>query len=112
MGLVRSYRLRLERKRWLIRAFRKRRELKAVVNRTHQIQADDILLVCTVWNEQPRLAYFLKYYRNLGIRHFLFIDNGSDDGTGAYLERQSDVSLWRTEASYKRSRFGMDWVNW
>ena len=36
---------------------------------------------------------------------------GSDDGSREYLTDQPDVSLWTTTASYKASRFGMDWIN-
>ena len=112
MGVLQSYRLRLQRKRWRIRAFRKRRELKAVQNRTDQIQSDDILLFATLRNERIRLPYFLKYYRDLGVNQFVFIDNGSDDGSREYLAEQSDVSLWESKSSYRRARFGADWLNW
>lgn len=112
MGLVQSYRLRLQRKRWRIRAFRKRRELKQIVNRTNQIKPDDILLFCTQRNEKIRLPYFLDYYRKMGVGHFFFVDNDSEDGSADYLADQPDVSLWGTRASYKRSRFGVDWLNW
>ena len=63
-------------------------------------------------NERLRLPYFLDYYRKLGVDHFLIIDNGSDDGTGDYLARQTDVSVWHTARSYQASRFGVDWQNW
>ncbi|MGB8622281.1 MAG: glycosyltransferase family 2 protein [Paracoccaceae bacterium] len=112
MGAISSYRLRLQRKRWRIRAFRKRRELKSVSDRTGLIGADDVLAFTTLRNERARLPYFFKYYRALGIGHFLMVDNGSDDGTREYLEQQPDVSLWTTTKSYKRSRFGADWLNW
>lgn len=112
MSALTTYRLRLQRKRWRIRAFRKRRELKPVVDRTEAINGPDVLLFCTQRNELVRLPYFLKYYRELGIRHFLFVDNGSDDGSREYLADQPDVSVWATNKSYKRARFGMDWMNW
>ncbi|MGR3529611.1 MAG: glycosyltransferase family 2 protein [Sulfitobacter sp.] len=112
MGLIRSYRLRLQRKRWRIRAFRKRRELKQVVDQTRLIRPDDILLYCTQRNEKIRLPYFLDYYRKMGVGHFFFVDNGSADGSLEYLSEQPDVSVWTTRASYRRSRFGADWLNW
>ncbi|HBV56264.1 MAG TPA: glycosyl transferase family 2, partial [Rhodobacteraceae bacterium] len=112
MGFWRTYRLRLQRKRWLIRAFRKRRELKAIVNRTAAIKPGDILLFCTQRNEHVRHPYFLKYYRDMGVNHFLIVDNDSTDGSLDYLADQPDVSVWHTKASYKRSRFGVDWLNW
>lgn len=112
MGALQSYRLRLQRKRWLIRAFRKRRELKTVIDRTAQIRPGDILLFSTQRNEQIRLPFFLNYYREMGINHFLIVDNDSDDGSVDYLVDQPDVSVWHTRKSYKRSRFGVDWLNW
>ena len=104
--------LRLARKRWRIRAFRKRRELRPVIDRTDLIKGDHILVFTTFRNERVRLPFFLKYYRDLGVNHFLMVDNDSDDGGAEYLAEQLDVSLWTTPASYKRSRFGVDWLNW
>jgi hypothetical protein len=112
LGAWQSYRLRLQRKRWRFRAFRKRRELSRVANRTDKIREDDILMFCTLRNEKVRLPYFLNYYREMGVNHFLFVDNDSTDGSLDYLAEQSDVSVWHTRASYKRSRFGVDWLNW
>ncbi len=111
MGILGSYRLRLKRKRLLWRAFRKRRELTPVRDRTDRISPGMILLFCTIRNERIRLRHFLDYYRRLGVGHFLFIDNGSTDGTGEALQDEADVSLWRSEKSYKRARFGTDWMN-
>ncbi|WP_082005680.1 glycosyltransferase family 2 protein [Halocynthiibacter namhaensis] len=112
MGVLRTYRLRIRRRRKLIRAIRKRRELKSVSNRTKYVKPNDVLLFCTLRNEHHRLEYFLKYYREKGVRHFFFVDNNSTDGSREYLAQQDDVSLWTTSASYKDSNFGMDWVNW
>lgn len=95
-----------------MRALRKRRELTAVVDRTETIKPNDILVMSTLRNERVRLPYFLDYYRAQGVGHFLMIDNDSEDGSRDYLAEQPDVSLWTTSASYKRARFGVDWVNW
>ncbi|OIQ07279.1 MAG: glycosyl transferase family 2 [Rhodobacteraceae bacterium CG2_30_10_405] len=103
--------MRLERQRCRFRAMRKRRELTPVVSRVSAIRPSDILLFSTLRNERVRLPYFLKYYREMGINHFLIVDNGSDDGSREYLAPQDDVSLWTTERSYKRARFGADWLN-
>jgi len=63
-------------------------------------------------NEMPRQPYFLKYCRDMGVRHCLMVNNGSDDGAAAYLEQQSDVSLWSTDHSYRDAHFGADWLNY
>jgi len=112
VGLWDSYRMRLRRKRRLIRAVRKSHELKPLQDNTGAIRPNDHLLVATMRNEQIRLPYFLEYYRNLGVDHFLFVDNASQDGTVEYLRGMTDVSLWRTSASYKKAGFGIDWMNY
>ena len=112
MGIATSYRLRWRRKRRRFRAWRKRDELSVVADRTGKIGPDQVLAFTVLRNEMVRLPYFLSYYRDLGVSHFLMVDNGSTDGSGAYLAEQHDVSVWRTEASYRRARFGMDWMNW
>lgn len=109
--VIDTYLLRLQRRRRRIRAVRKQRELNVVKHRNKDIQKTDVLLFATVHNERHRLPYFLDYYRGLGINHFFFIDNNSDDGSGEYMQQQPDVSLWHTDGSYKRANFGMDWIN-
>lgn len=111
MGIVDSYKLRLRRKRWHLRAFRRRHDLRPVVDRTSDLRRPDILLFCTLRNERVRLPWFLDFYRKIGIGHFFFVDNDSGDGSREYLAQQPDVSLWTTKASYARSKFGVDWLN-
>ncbi len=112
MSLLDSYRMRLRRKRRLLRCLRKRRELKPAQNNTVAIGPDDVLLMSVIRNERARLPYFLEYYRGLGVRHFLFVDNDSDDGSAEYLAQHGDVSVWHTQASYRKSTYGVDWVNY
>jgi hypothetical protein len=110
MRLIQMYRLRLRRKRLLLRAYAKRRQLQVVADRTAGWRPAPILLFVTVRNERIRLPYFLEYYRKLGVDHFLIIDNGSEDGSRDYLAAQPDVSLWVTRAGYRQARYGMDWL--
>jgi hypothetical protein len=105
-----AYRLRWKRRRLLARAFRKRRQLTSVLDRTDRITSHAILCFSTVRNESIRLPYFLDHHRKLGVDHFLFVDNQSTDGTAEYLLEQPDVSLWTTPDSYRLSRFGVDWL--
>ena len=104
--------MRKERRRRQLRAFIKRRELTSVVDRTTQIAPTDLLVFSTLRNENIRLPYFLRYYREMGVKHFLFVDNDSDDGSREYLAQQEDCSVWTTKGSYKASKFGIDWLNW
>ena len=84
----------------------------AVSNRAKRIKPDDIIIFSTMRNERIRLPYFLQYYRDLGVNHFVIVDNDSDDGSREFMAEQPDVSLWGTSHSYKTARFGADWLNW
>ncbi|MBO9446029.1 glycosyltransferase family 2 protein [Ruegeria sp. R14_0] len=106
------YRLRLKRRRLLWRSFRSRHQLSCLVDRTQSIGRNDILAFTTLRNEITRLPWFLHHYRALGVDHFLIVDNGSDDGSVAYLNDQPDVSVWQTRDSYRGSRYGLDWLTW
>lgn len=111
MKAIEQYGLRVQRKRLRARAWRKGRQLDGVVDRTYAIQPQDILCFVTLRNERTRLPYFLRYYRDRGVKHFLFVDNASTDRSREYLMEQPDCSVWTTEDSYKSARFGMDWMN-
>ncbi|WP_435230533.1 glycosyltransferase family 2 protein [Pseudopelagicola sp. nBUS_20] len=112
MGVLQSYRLRVRRRTRLVRAIRKRRELHSIADRTKRIKPNDLLLFSTQRNEQVRLPFFLQYYREKGVSHFFIVDNDSSDGSMEYLAEQPDVSVWHTRHSYKKSKYGVDWLNW
>lgn len=107
-----AYRQRLRRRALRWRAFRARHQLRLVQDNRRAITRDDILLVCVFRNEALRLPWFLEYYRQRGVNHFLLVDNDSEDGSAELLRGAADVTLWHSTASYRASRFGMDWANW
>lgn len=76
-----------------------------------ELRAAKHVLICVARDEGSRLAFFLDYHRKLGIEQFIFIDNGSSDGSIEFLKSQDDVSLLLAKGSYKAARFGNDWVN-
>ncbi len=86
------------------------RQLKHVVKRPNAKQAK-FPLFCCLRNEMHRMPYFIKYYRNMGVDHFFFIDNDSDDGFLEYIKDQEDCSVWHSKHSYRASNFGMWWCN-
>lgn len=107
-----AYKLRMRRRRLLLRAWRKRKQIKQHSFKAPTFAPQDVLAFTTLRNEAHRLPYFLSHHRTLGVTHFFIVDNNSDDGSFDYLMDQPDVSVWRTESSYKLSRFGMDWLTW
>jgi len=86
--------------------------LRCVQNNTHNIKKQDILLFVTLRNEAFRMEHFFSYYRRLGVNHFFLVDNGSTDNFNELIKDQSDCSVWHTTASYKKSNFGMHWLNY
>jgi glycosyltransferase involved in cell wall biosynthesis len=111
-GIARAFEMRIRRQVLLWWKFCARREIKVCANRTSQIGKNSILGFLTLRNEISRLPHFFDHHRKLGVDHFIVVDNGSDDGSREWLEAQVDVSLWTTQASYKASRFGMNWLGW
>ncbi len=105
-----AYKLRWNRRKLLARSWRKGLQLSPVQNRTPRISRDDILCFACVRNEEARLPFWLDHHRALGVRHFLIVANDCSDQTVPFLSDQPDVSLWQTDASYRKSRFGMDWL--
>lgn len=66
-----------------------------------RVRPTECLLVCLVHNGAEHIDSFLRHYRALGVRHFFFIDNGSDDGTLALLERERDVTTYASSLPHK-----------
>lgn len=93
------------------RAARSFGRLTPVHDRTHLIKPGARLLMTMGRDENTRIPYFLEYYRELGIDHFLFVDNESEQPMADLLANEQDVSLWHTTEAYADTRFGVDWMN-
>lgn len=63
--------------------------------------SDEFIVVCLVKNGAEYLPSFLRHYRLLGARHFIFIDNGSTDGSIEMFKQQPDVTLYSTTLSHR-----------
>lgn len=86
-------------------------ELSRLDDRPLEPFGDEIRLFTVVRDELPRLPWFLDYYRALGVDRFIFVDNGSIDGTREFLSEQADVHLFHTTTPYTEGMCGMVWVN-
>lgn len=53
------------------------------------------IAISVVRDENERLPDFLRHYREAGIEKFVFLDNGSSDGTAEFLAEQPDTDLYR-----------------
>ena len=66
------------------------------------------IVVCTQKDNYIYLRKFLPYYRELGVKHFIFIDNNSSEESFHFLEGQDDVTLFKAPYPFK----GMKKVGW
>ena len=73
------------------------------------IQANSTVAIAVVRNEMSILEHWLEYYRSIGIRCFIIVDNCSGDGTREFLLSQSDVVLYSSDTQYKHSHYGVAW---
>lgn len=87
------------------------RDLHKSQDNLKKIGPKDIILFTCLRNEKLRMPFFVDYYRRLGVKHFIVVDNGSTDGFQEWAREQPDMSVWHTQASYKASNFGMLWLN-
>lgn len=77
-----------------------------------EIDKNSIILLGVFRDEDILLEYFIKYYKKIGITHFIMIDNGSQDGSFEYLLNiDANIMLFQTFDSYSDSHFGTDWIN-
>jgi len=66
------------------------------------------IIVCQ--NEFSYLEQSLEHHRSIGIEHFIYIDNGSNDGSLEFMLSQQDISVFITTQPYKDHRFGVSWI--
>lgn len=70
-----------------------------------------VVAFSVVYNGMDYLVAYFDHYRALGIKSFVFIDNGSLDGTRAYLALQPDVILYEHAGSFRAAAHGVAWIN-
>jgi Glycosyl transferase family 2 len=76
-----------------------------------ELDGKKLIAVFTAHNEAERIPYFLDYYRQQGVQHFLAIDNNSTDHTKKLLADQKDVTYFFTPSSYVESKAGRLWTS-
>ena len=74
-----------------------------------EVNEAPVAVVSCLRNERFMLPRFLEHYRALGVRGFLMVDNGSDDGSFDYLAAQPDVALFSVDTPYSESQYGVAW---
>jgi Glycosyl transferase family 2 len=63
---------------------------------------DELLVISVVRNGELYINSFMDHYRSMGVRHFVFLDNGSTDRTLQLLCAQDRVTVLQTDAPYHK----------
>lgn len=72
--------------------------------------AENPIVISVIRNENERLPDFLRHYRQAGTEKFVFLDNGSTDGTKEYLVSQPDIDLYYCDREFNwMKKHG--WIN-
>jgi len=70
----------------------------------------EIRLFAVLRNESLRLPHFLKYYENLGVDRFFFVDNNSTDNSKDIILKNSNSHLYFTQDSYQNHWFWIEYL--
>lgn len=61
----------------------------------------EVALICLLKDGAYYLPHMLDHHRAIGVRHFVFIDNGSADATRATLAAEPDVTVYENTLPVK-----------
>ena len=61
-----------------------------------ELSSDSVILICCVYNDARRIKKVYEHHKTIGVSHFVFVDNMSDDGTTQWLLSQ-DVDVYQTD---------------
>ena len=83
-----------------VRSFPRFGEALEVVSGNPEAGATGLAVFAVIRDEMFFLPAFLEHHRRLGVRQFLVLDDGSSDGSAAYIAAQADCVLLRSPLSY------------
>src|SRR5215212_2846729 len=68
---------------------------------------DELVVVCLVRDGRPYLKSFVEHYFSLGVKHIVFLDNGSVDGTVSAALSYDNVTILQTDLPFKEHKNSM-----
>ncbi len=69
--------------------------------------SDELVVVCLVRNGRQYVKSFIDHYLSLGVKHIVFLDNGSEDGTVTIARDYERVTVIQTKLPFKKYEFVM-----
>jgi hypothetical protein len=71
------------------------------------VRDDELVVLTQVRDSRPYLKAFVDHYSSMGVKHMIFLDNGSTDGTVESLKSYDNVTVLRTTLPYKTHNVAM-----
>lgn len=68
---------------------------------------DELVVVCVVRDGRPYIKSFIDHYLSLGVKHIVFLDNGSHDDTVAVARDHERVTILQTKLPFKKYELAM-----
>ena len=68
---------------------------------------DELVVVCLARDGRPYIKAFIDHYLSLGVKHIVFLDNDSGDGTVDVAREYERVSVIQSKLSFKKYEFAM-----
>jgi hypothetical protein len=63
---------------------------------------EELIVICVVRNGEIYVNSFIEYYFKLGVKHIVFLDNGSTDNTVELASRYDNVTILKTDLPYSK----------
>jgi len=76
------------------------------------LQKANVPVICFVNDDLLNIPSFLKYYRNLGVEQFAFIDYSNTNDTIQYLTEQKDVSVFKSSEPWHSKKHKTKIINY
>jgi Glycosyl transferase family 2 len=70
-------------------------------------ETDELVVLCLVRNGRPYVRSFMEHYASMAVKHAVFLDNGSTDGTVEALKGYDNVTVLRAMLPFKRHQMLM-----
>jgi glycosyltransferase involved in cell wall biosynthesis len=71
------------------------------------IEPDELVVLCLARDGRPYVRSFVEHYASMGVKHLVFLDNGSTDGTVEALQKYDDVTVLRTRLPFRNYQLYM-----
>src|SRR5215218_9388839 len=71
------------------------------------IEPDELVVLCVARDGRPYVRSFVEHYASMGVKHMVFLDNGSTDGTVEALQEYDNVTVFRTRLPFRNYQLYM-----